>query len=276
MRPILRSPAPIALLIVAIPGIAIAYTTATGSGLRTSQLWFDAGSWAFFIAAAVAFVLYMLQRQPRVTLAGQLQRQTTVIFGWAFLIDSFAFLAAILWPGIGALISAIAAAWVILWSVPRLRRTRIVTSFVVHNTPGAVFAFISDARNLPRWRTETLSVEMLTPEPIGPGSRFRQHVRLPSGTEITGEDEYIDFEPNRRFTSQSLIASPNFDEMGFEAVGDGTRVTHRLDFEHSFASSVLGGMFTNASVNRQILASRSAGEVRVKQILESAPLQQGD
>jgi len=267
MRPLLRSPAPIVLVIAAVPGLGIAYASASAASPMTKTAWLLAGGCGFFIAAAVSFILSALQGRPRTTRPDGRQRRWTALFGWTFLISSIALFVSY-WPVVGELISAGVVAWIVLWSVPRMRRTRIVTSFVVRSTPDVVFAFISDARNLPRYRTDTLRVEMMTPEPIGPGSRFREHVRLPNGTELTGEDEYIDFVPDRRFTERSTSMSPNITEMSFEQVDHGTRVTHRLDFEHSFTSSVFGGMFTNGEVTRQILAHRRAAEERIKKILE--------
>ncbi len=42
--------------------------------------------------------------------------------------------------------------------------------------------------------------------------------------------------------------------------------------EHPFTSIAFGAWFSQAAKNRQIVALRRAGEVRLKQILESAPL----
>jgi hypothetical protein len=38
--------------------------------------------------------------------------------------------------------------------------------------PGEVFDFIVDVQNEPRWNPRMLDVQMLTPEPIGAGTRF--------------------------------------------------------------------------------------------------------
>ncbi len=42
--------------------------------------------------------------------------------------------------------------------------------------------------------------------------------------------------------------------------------------EHPFTSIAFGAWFSQAAKNRRIVALRRAGEVRLKQILESAPL----
>jgi ligand-binding SRPBCC domain-containing protein len=196
--------------------------------------------------------------------------QNTVVLLAALVIAAYGLSYAIQAPGFAVLICLVAGAWAILWSIPSLRRTQVVTSFLVHSPTDVVFAFIGDARNLPRWRPEYLSVELTTPEPIGPGSRFREHVRAPNGREVTGQDEYVDFEPNRRFTSRIPdVPSPNFNEVTFEPVEGGTQVTDRFDFEHPFSSAVLGAWFLQAARNRQMVALRRASEVRIKQILET-------
>ena len=277
MRPILRSPAPLLLLIVAIPVVAIAYAAAAGPNLATYWWGFEIGT---LVCALVGVFVLILAVQQHLTMREKpaelrdIQRLTTMILLVAALvIAAYGLSYAIANPEIVVLSCAVVGAWFVVCSIPSFRRRQVVTSFVVHRPADVVFAFISDPRNLPQWRPEHLAVDMLTPEPIGPGSRFREHVRLPGGSEVVGQEEYLDYEPNRRFTSHvPEVPETNFDETTFQPVDDGTRVTQRVDIEHPFTSAALGAWFSQAAKNRQIVALRRAGEVRIKEILESAPL----
>jgi hypothetical protein len=40
-----------------------------------------------------------------------------------------------------------------------------------------VFDFLADVRNERRWNPDALAIELLTPEPVGPGARFRGEFR---------------------------------------------------------------------------------------------------
>ena len=277
MRPILRSPVPILLLIVAIPVVAIAYAAAAGPNLMTYWWGFEIGALVCALVGAFVLVLavqqHLTMRRKPVEFR-EMQRLTTMILLVAALVvAAYGLSYAIASPEIVVLSCAAVGAWFIACSIPSLRRTQVVTSFVVRRQADVVFAFMSDPRNLPQWRPEHLAVDMLTAEPIGPGSRFREHVRLPGGREVVGLEEYVDYEPNRRFTSHVPDApTTNVTEITFHPVDDGTRVTERFDMDHPFTSIAFGAWFSQAAKNRKIVALRRAGEVRLKQILESAPL----
>jgi uncharacterized protein YndB with AHSA1/START domain len=262
------------LVVLAIPVVAIAYAAAAGPDLLAYFWWFTFGGFVCALAAAVILVLSLKQRLAMrgkpIDLRDFQRYQTTVVLLAAPVIAALGLSYAIEAPGLVLVGCVVAGGWVLLWSIPSLRRAQVVTSFVVKSPPEVVFAFVSDARNLPRWRPEYLSVELMTTEPIGPGSRFRELVKLPNGKEFRAQEEYVDFEPNRRFSSHVTDApKPDFDEVTFEPVGDGTRVTVRFDFEHPFTNAVLGARLLQAAQDRQIVALRRAGEVRIKQILES-------
>ena len=52
----------------------------------------------------------------------------------------------------------------------------------------------------------------------------------------------------------------------------GTRVTNLFTTEKSIASALVGSYFRQPATTGKLLERRRAGEARVKQILESAPL----
>jgi uncharacterized protein YndB with AHSA1/START domain len=274
----MRSLPAILLLILGVPALAIAYVSSGGPQSDPLERWFYAASLACIIPAIVLFVVSWMQKpaSPVLNPAAIDRSNATAVIGMAFVIDGTALNPGVLWPlpVAGLPISALAIGWVIVWTVPQLRRSRIVTTFEVKRPPEAVFDFVSDDRNLPRWRTEALSSQLVTAEPVGPGSRFRQVVRLPRGKEVVAESEIVDYEPNHRVTSRVPNATaPSFDEITFDPTADGTRVTHRWDFEYSYPMAVSGGRLLEPLVRRQILKWRRAGVVRIKEILEAEPVQ---
>ena len=49
----------------------------------------------------------------------------------------------------------------------------------IDRPPEAVFDVLADERNEPRYNSQMVSAELLTGEPVGPGSRFRATMRTP-------------------------------------------------------------------------------------------------
>ncbi|HET6310886.1 MAG TPA: SRPBCC family protein [Candidatus Nitrosotalea sp.] len=270
----MRSPALIHLLILAIPPIAIAFTILSGSQPRAVSGWFVTASNACFwtggplilVAIGMGFVG---RRKPFDERAAERQLATTMV-GFDLVADSFPFLLAIASPVVALLFSACVAAWLLFWSQSRVRGTTVSSSYVVQRSPDVVFAFVSDSRNEPRYYPDVESVEMLTAAPLGPGTQFRCHVQLPGARKFVGVEEIVDYEPYHRLTTRVAATSrPNLDEYIFERVENGTRVTHRFDFELSLASAVMGGQLWQLAARRLVKTRRHAGEVRLKQILES-------
>ena len=62
----------------------------------------------------------------------------------------------------------------------------IVVSGPVPASPETVLAFVADTRNDPLWCSNVETVEMLTSEPVGVGSKFRfhQHLDRPGGKRL--------------------------------------------------------------------------------------------
>jgi uncharacterized protein YndB with AHSA1/START domain len=96
----------------------------------------------------------------------------------------------------------------------------------------AVFDFVSDERNEPRFNRQMLSAEMLTPEPIGSGSRFRAEMRMMGGRTVDMTVEFAEFDRPRLLgsTTRSVIrgsrrpAMLTSGHLRFEPVPDGTRM----------------------------------------------------
>lgn len=199
------------------------------------------------------------------------RQSTATAVGFEMVADSFPFLLAVASPVVALLFSACVAAWLFFWSQPRFRGTTVASSYVVQRSPDVVFAFVSDFRNEPRYYPDVESVEMLTAAPVGPGTQFRSRVRLPGGGQAVGVEELVDFEPNRHLTSRVAATNrPNLDNFIFEPVDAGTRVTHRFDMEMSLASALVGGQLLQLGATSFLKSRRIAGEMRLKQILESS------
>lgn len=76
---------------------------------------------------------------------------------------------------------------------------RARASILIDRPPGAVFDFIAVdfARNYRRWSPEVQRLEMLTPGPLGVGSRARQ-VRIDQGRRSDTTFEVVTWEPPDR------------------------------------------------------------------------------
>jgi uncharacterized protein YndB with AHSA1/START domain len=142
---------------------------------------------------------------------------------------------------------------------------------VIQRSPEAVFSFVSDFRNLPRWFPNIEQVEMLTSGPIGPGTQFREQSRLPSGKEFEGVDEIVEYEPNRRVTSRVVTARrPTLDVLTIEPEGAGARFAHGFWMEISFSSAFQGAMLNSDATYRYLMARRQEASDRIKALLEGS------
>ena len=73
---------------------------------------------------------------------------------------------------------------------------RIDGEIVIRRPIEEVFDFVADERNEPRYNHQMTAAELLTPEPIGPGSRFHAELRM-RGRPIDLTVEFTRFEPPR-------------------------------------------------------------------------------
>lgn len=90
--------------------------------------------------------------------------------------------------------------------------------------PARVFAAATDVANWPSVVPAITRTELLTPGPVGPGTRFRE-TRTMFGREATEEMEIVAFEPGRSYTigadSHGCRYRTRFD---VEPTGSGTRL----------------------------------------------------
>jgi uncharacterized membrane protein len=78
---------------------------------------------------------------------------------------------------------------------------------VIDATPGEVIGFIADPANGPRWMKALEVSELITPEPIAVGSRFRE-VQSAGGKRIEMICEIVELDPGRRYAWRSVGEGP--------------------------------------------------------------------
>jgi hypothetical protein len=200
---------------------------------------------------------------------------TISAYAGALAVAAVALLVAFLWPAVALAVIGITALWVVGWWPRGVRTNTLTSKIAIRSDPAAVFAFVSDFENEPKYMAMVEQVEKLTPGPIGAGTQFRTRVRLPASlgmeTVMVAVEEIVDFKPDHLFTAR--VASGmhyNFDVLTFDPISDGMLVTHRFDFLYSYATAVLATtLIFGASSNRILRANRAANWARAKQILES-------
>lgn len=98
---------------------------------------------------------------------------------------------------------------------------RVELEHVVPATPEAVFAVLADPAQRPRWQEGTSDVALVTPPPIGLGSRWTEHQRGIGAVEA----EVTGFEPGRRWAESGATPVGGADvTVTLHPAGSGTRV----------------------------------------------------
>lgn len=99
---------------------------------------------------------------------------------------------------------------------------RINGEIVIDRPLEVVFDFVSDECNEPRYNPQMLSVEKLSPGPIGSGTQFRAQMKSGSRT-LPLLIKLTTFERPVRLGSHSTFSGATIDgELTFESVGDST------------------------------------------------------
>ena len=140
-----------------------------------------------------------------------------------------------------------------------------VVSHVEINRPSAeVFAYVSDQLNGPEWQQGLDEVHRTTDGPIGVGTRHT-FVRRVGRRQVTGDNEYLEFEPGRRvvftFTSDGLSGRGWYEVSRLET--DQTRLDSGVEIH-------LRGLTRLASplIEMSIRKEDSEDSARLKDILE--------
>jgi carbon monoxide dehydrogenase subunit G len=106
---------------------------------------------------------------------------------------------------------------------------RIEGEIMINRPVEEVFDFVADVRNEPRYNPRMVRAEMLTPEPVGLGSRFRAEMRTkPRPMEMT--TEFTGYERPRRLALTSHLSTMEVrGGLTFDPVAGGTRMRWSWD-----------------------------------------------
>jgi len=132
----------------------------------------------------------------------------------------------------------------------------------IARSPEAVFAFVSDGLNAPKWRSGVLDIALVSGS--GVGATWKQGVKGPGGRRVDADYVVTAYEPGRRlaFRATAGPVRPSGD-FTFEAVPEGTRLTFSLEAELSGIKKLLMGGQVQKTMDAEV-----ASLARLKQILE--------
>ena len=102
----------------------------------------------------------------------------------------------------------------------------VEASTVINRPVEAVFAFVADLENNPKWETNFVEVKRVSPEPLGVGTVYQCVLRVP-GQRVTSRIEITEFTPNQRisFRGDRPASAKPVGSITFEPLGSGTKVT---------------------------------------------------
>jgi uncharacterized protein YndB with AHSA1/START domain len=114
----------------------------------------------------------------------------------------------------------------------------------IRRPPHEVFDYLADPANIPSWNYAVSSTHVVTPGPIGVGSRLRQTRSVPRAS--VEELEVIEFVPHRLLELRGDVG-PLTGTLRYEteAVPEGTRLTNAAHLEGRGALGVLAPLATN-------------------------------
>jgi uncharacterized membrane protein len=106
--------------------------------------------------------------------------------------------------------------------------TQVEASTVIDRPVEAVFAFVADLENNPRWESNFLEVRRLSGEPSGVGAAYECVLRLP-GQRVTSRIEVTELVPNRRisFRGDRPASAKPLGTITFKSLRNATKVTSR-------------------------------------------------
>jgi uncharacterized membrane protein len=126
----------------------------------------------------------------------------------------------------------------------------------------AVFDYVADGANAPRWRSGVLDVELASG--AGLGAIYRQGVRGPGGRRIAADYEVTAFEPGDLIAFQAIAGPVRPDgSFRFASAGEGTRLTFALHAEVGGLKGLLMGRAVQSTMDGEMAALD-----RLREILE--------
>jgi len=143
-------------------------------------------------------------------------------------------------------------------------RISFVNKLTIDRPPAAVFAYLVDLENLPRWNYAISDTRKVTTGPVGVGTRYRQSRTIPARTHESLEVTELDTD-RRLAVSGSLNALPAKISYELQPEGRATVLTNTIELRPSGLLSLLAPIAT-----REIKSAVAANLQILKQILERA------
>jgi carbon monoxide dehydrogenase subunit G len=134
----------------------------------------------------------------------------------------------------------------------------------INRSRDAVFAYLADLENLPRWNYAIKETRKVSAGPVRVGSEFHQIRTIPSYQEESLE--VVELEPSRKLAVRgTLNTMPARLDYVLETDGDGTVLTNDVDLTARGAVALLSPIAT-----RQIKGAVAENLNVLKQILEGS------
>ncbi len=134
---------------------------------------------------------------------------------------------------------------------------------IIQRPVEAVFAFVADGEQCPRWRAGVLDIKRISGE--GVGTRYAQGVAGPMGRRVAADYEITVFDPPRRIEFQTLAGPVRpRGRYDLEPADGATRLTFSLDGSLSGLRRLLMGSMVQRTMDDEVHALE-----QLKQVLES-------
>ena len=139
---------------------------------------------------------------------------------------------------------------------------RFTNTITIQRSPVAVFNYLADLENLPRWNYAIQQTRKITAGPVGPGSRYLQTRTIPVHREEALE--VVDFDPDRALTIRgSLNSLPALISYTLRPHGSATDLTNTVNLELPRALKPLAPIAT-----REVRSAVAANLEVLKKALE--------
>jgi carbon monoxide dehydrogenase subunit G len=126
-----------------------------------------------------------------------------------------------------------------------------------------VFAFVTNPNNMSKWNSAIVSLEQITPGPVGMGTKFK-NVGEMMGRRVEGEMQVVAFEPDSKYGFQMQAGPMQVNvTLTFKTVGTGTKLSLN-------AQGNPGGLFKLAEgvMQGQVKSMMEGNLANLKSVLE--------
>lgn len=139
---------------------------------------------------------------------------------------------------------------------------KFVNTITINREPAAVFSYLSQFENVPRWNYAIAKTQKVTSGPVRVGARYQQLRTIPTRSEESFE--VVEYEPDRRLVIRGQLGPFSGDICYvLEHVGDTTVLTNAADLHARGPLSLVEPV-----VSRRVRSSVGANLSTLKQILE--------